>query len=53
MHTMVSMYAHKIDMPGENSMCLSVQRVRKTALEIAQNVTTQPDLLVVELGAFV
>ena len=33
--------------------CLSVRRVRQTALAIAQNVAPQPDLLVVELGALV
>jgi hypothetical protein len=34
-------------------MYLAVQRVRKTALTIAQNIDVESDLFVVELGALV
>ena len=42
-----------IEASGGIDQVLSVERVRKTALTIALNVPTQPDLLVVELGALV
>jgi uncharacterized protein len=36
--------------PEKHAHVFAVQRVRKTALTIAQNLAAQPDLLVVELG---